>query len=146
VEINIGQSITLDAGAGFVTYHWSTGSNVQTITVSNQGWYYVTVTNEYGCIGKDKIFVMYIIGIEETTGDEINIYPNPARDVLIISSGKNLLSRFELFNSLGKLIKTDTINSNKIYLSTSSYAEGMYYIRVTTPRGSMVVKPVSIIK
>ena len=146
VEIEPGESITIDAGSGFVSYHWSTGSNVQTITVNNQGWYYVTVTNGFGCTGKDKIFVTYPDGVSEVSHEEIRIYPNPAKDFLVISSGKTILSGFELFNSLGKLIKSDRINSNKIYLNTTGYSEGMYYVRVITPNGGVTVKPVSIIK
>ena len=44
---------TLDAGAGFDTYNWSTSDNTQNITVSTNGNYTVTVTNALGCTGTD---------------------------------------------------------------------------------------------
>ncbi|MDX1408799.1 MAG: hypothetical protein R3330_11715, partial [Saprospiraceae bacterium] len=46
-------SITLDAGAGFDGYMWSTGATGQTITVDTPGIYGVTVTLA-GCVGEDS--------------------------------------------------------------------------------------------
>lgn len=45
-----GSSATLDAGS-FESYLWSTGDTIQTISVSSEGAFSVTVTNEEGCAG-----------------------------------------------------------------------------------------------
>ena len=50
-------TITLDAGPGFLSYQWSTGDNAQTIDVSQPGGYFVTVTNSFGCTGFDFTIV-----------------------------------------------------------------------------------------
>lgn len=39
-----GNSVTLDAGAGFASYLWSNGATTQTITIDSTGTYNVTVT------------------------------------------------------------------------------------------------------
>lgn len=44
-----GDMITLDPGAGFVTYSWNTGPTTQTLDVTAAGTYTVTVTNTAGC-------------------------------------------------------------------------------------------------
>lgn len=44
-----GDSSVLNAGTGFSTYLWSTGSTTQSVVVKTQGLYVVTVTNEQGC-------------------------------------------------------------------------------------------------
>lgn len=49
VFICSGVSATLNAGAGGTSYQWSTGATTQTISVSTQGNYSVTVTNSNGC-------------------------------------------------------------------------------------------------
>ncbi|MBK7873792.1 MAG: gliding motility-associated C-terminal domain-containing protein [Saprospiraceae bacterium] len=49
--ICIGDPITIDAGANFSSYLWSTGARTRTIDVTTQGQYSVTVTNSNGCEG-----------------------------------------------------------------------------------------------
>jgi hypothetical protein len=44
-----GSSVTLDAGAGYALYNWSNGGTNQTITVSIEDDYTVTVTSAAGC-------------------------------------------------------------------------------------------------
>jgi gliding motility-associated-like protein len=45
-----GSSITINAGAGYDNYLWSTGETSSTITIQNPGNYSVTVTNNYSII------------------------------------------------------------------------------------------------
>lgn len=41
----------------FEKYLWSTGSSQQEITINQPGSYWLTVTDNYGCIGKDSITI-----------------------------------------------------------------------------------------
>ena len=50
-----GESVTLDAGPGYTTYFWANGQTTQTITVTEEGGYWVEVANEYGCSDRDTI-------------------------------------------------------------------------------------------
>ncbi|MFT7450527.1 MAG: hypothetical protein ACI9VN_001244, partial [Patescibacteria group bacterium] len=47
-----GENSTLDAGAGFTTYLWSTGAETQTINTSTTDDYTVTVSDSQGCTGE----------------------------------------------------------------------------------------------
>jgi gliding motility-associated-like protein len=49
--------LTLDAGAGFVTYLWDDNSTNQTRTVNSPGTFYVTVTTPNNCTASDTIVV-----------------------------------------------------------------------------------------
>ncbi len=51
------QTSGLNGGAGFVSYLWNTLSTTQSIVVSSQGTYTVSVTNANGCAGSDTIQV-----------------------------------------------------------------------------------------
>jgi len=48
-------SYVIDAGEGFVSYLWSDGSNERTLTVNDEGLYWVIVTNESGCSNSDSL-------------------------------------------------------------------------------------------
>ena len=50
-----GSNVTLDAGAGFASYTWSTTANTQTIDVSAIGQYYVDVVDSLGCASSDTV-------------------------------------------------------------------------------------------
>src|SRR5690606_27675368 len=58
-----GQSVTLDAGAGFSSYQWTKDSDLdiistsQTLTVSEIGKYTVTVTNVFNCKNSASVTV-----------------------------------------------------------------------------------------
>jgi hypothetical protein len=49
--------ITLDPGAGYDSYAWSTTETTQTIEVTSTGTFWVDVTNSFGCVSRDSIDV-----------------------------------------------------------------------------------------
>ena len=55
------QPYILDAGEGYDSYLWQDGSTDQTFLVTETGLYSVTVTNEYGCVGYDEVFITILI-------------------------------------------------------------------------------------
>lgn len=57
VAICAGQSVTLDAGAGFTTYLWDNSAVTQTRVVTTSGTYYCTVTDVNACSNTDTIQV-----------------------------------------------------------------------------------------
>lgn len=57
VVTNQPDTVVLDPGAGFTTYMWNNGHEGQTLAISEYGWYYVTVTNSFGCATIDSVLV-----------------------------------------------------------------------------------------
>lgn len=63
-------TLTLDAGAGFLTYDWNSGSSTQTETPSNSSYYYkVTVQDVNSCgIDKDSTYIeTHDLGVSAVT-------------------------------------------------------------------------------
>ena len=69
-----GGSVTLDAGAGFASYQWSNGATTRTITVTQQGSYTVTVTDQNSCSGTSQPVV-------------VTVYPKPAKPTITQTGG-----------------------------------------------------------
>jgi gliding motility-associated-like protein len=62
---------SLDAGAGYSNYNWSTNDNTQNITAEDAGTYSVTVTDAEGCEGIASVMVNEFTAPSPTiTGDD----------------------------------------------------------------------------
>lgn len=70
---------------------------------------------------------------------EIRLYPTPVRDYLKIESS-GIITRIQLFDILGRLLKISNINSEECILDMSSYHQGIYVVKISTPRGDFVRK------
>lgn len=75
-------------------------------------------------------------GIVELNDKTINIFPNPASDVINVSfdlgSNSGLV---ELFNSFGQVVATQQLNSgvgNNIQIQTGDLEAGLYFVKVTS--------------
>lgn len=66
VDVLSGQFTTLDAGAGFDSYLWSTSEEPRQISVNTENVYTVVVTDSNQCTATDSVFVHVITGIEKT--------------------------------------------------------------------------------
>jgi hypothetical protein len=67
----------------------------------------------------------------------IEIYPNPATTKLNIKGHDNK-SIIEIYGISGKLILAQQLNSNQ--LDITSLTKGLYFLKLTTPEGSVVKK------
>lgn len=52
-----GDSVVFHAGSGFSTYLWQDGSSAQSFTATQTGIYWVEVASEFGCTGRDSVYL-----------------------------------------------------------------------------------------
>ena len=93
----------LSAG-NFLSYQWQDSSQLSTLTISNPGTYWVTVTNNLGCSATDTITIK-----EECLDDVIapNAFsPNgDGKNDFFFASGLNVTSfSLQIFNRWGERI------------------------------------------
>jgi hypothetical protein len=72
-------------------------------------------------------------------GPEIRIYPTPAGDYLNVESS-GIITSIQMFDILGRLLKTSNINSEECILDMTRYHRGIYIIKISTSRGDIIRK------
>lgn len=127
------EPIILDAGNDFLNYTWQDGSSGPTFTVYEGGTYTVIASNP--CDASDSIFIDecgHSINIEDIESETtINVYPNPANDVINISGNKTFVgTMIEIYDSKGSLITTEIAVESVLRINTKNWPTGLYHIRI----------------
>lgn len=110
-----GNQILLNAGSGYASYSWSTGSANSSINVADSGYYSITVTDNSGCFGADSI--------------HISIEPSPTVFIgndTVLCQGSSLFLDAE---NTGATYLWSNFSTNQ---SISVSASGLYWVIVTT--------------
>lgn len=83
------------------------------------------------------------VGIGENETSEVNVYPNPTNDKVIVAGQLKEGSIVELIDFNGKIIQTKLPNTNLTEFNLAGFADGIYTIKYITEAGvfiEMVVK------
>lgn len=124
-----GDSLQLNAGAGFVNYQWSTGGNAQTQTVYAAGNYSVAAVTNQGCTSYDTLRIL-------------NVFTNPVvsldQQEAICTGSSKLLDAGSFASYLwndGSTARTFTVNQPGVYAVTVKDNNGCFgrdTTRITT--------------
>lgn len=80
------------------------------------------------------------IGIFETHKDiAIYLYPNPARDYVLVS-GTAVIRQVNLFDISGRLVSTTVATGSQAKVSTVGLPKGIYIVRTQLADGTIVTK------
>lgn len=71
----------------------------------------------------------------------ISVYPNPVKDVVNITvKNDSILKTIELYDVQGRLLQTQLVNDISSELNLVERANGMYFIKINTDKGTKVEK------
>ncbi|MBO4282476.1 MAG: T9SS type A sorting domain-containing protein [Bacteroidales bacterium] len=87
-------------------------------------------------LGKD---VTYSTGVKEIEKINARIYPNPAKDQLCIEA-EDMIQEVVVYNTMGQKVYAATVNESACRLPVQTLANGIYVVRINTPKGSAVEK------
>jgi len=115
--VSCGTSVTLDAGAGYTSYTWSTGGTGQTETISTSDTVYVTLQDAGGCTLQDSI----IVTLSPAPSVALGLDTTRCGGTVTLDAGNPGSIYFWSNNTTGQ---TSTVSSS-----------GTYYVDVITPAG-----------
>ena len=144
-----------DASTGNPTYwEWNFGDG-NTSTTQNPSHtftlpgsdtvhtYTVTLTagdNDCCTIYKRTIIVVKSIGIKDITNPiSVDLYPNPAKDILNISTSEKIES-IKIYTAFGHLAVEQIAGDNFVKVNTSELKPGMYFVQINTEAGFVTRK------
>jgi PKD repeat protein len=114
------------------------------VTYAVEGVYDVvlTVSNANGSDTKtmtDYITVNHITGVGTINLEQIKIYPNPAKDIVSISSPMKVQSII-IFDVVGKQMLVKRINQKSVKINISDFDSGIYFVKIKTKEGIRIKK------
>jgi len=149
------EGINLTATLNNATYQWIdcnnnnaliSGATSQSFTAVQDGDYAVEITLN-GCTEVSDCIAVIVTGIaEEHLASMVNLYPNPARDVIMLDLQAFGASRLDLqlFSLDGlELFSRKDIVEKEIELDVSRFKQGTYLLKISS-ESTLVIKKVII--
>lgn len=115
------------------------GASGNSFPAAEFGVYQVLATGENGCSTISAPYFYGVTGIADEQGDDLLLFPNPARDYVEISGLTEKVQNLTVFDVSGRIIGSDLpINStnDKFRISLESLSSGMYIIQLQYVDGS----------
>jgi hypothetical protein len=142
-----GESILLTAN-GANTYSWSPGGALTTtinVTPTATTVYSVVGTNTAtGCYTSQSctITVSLCTGINEAVADlnDIVVKPNPNNGEFIVKWSNGLNKDVQVFDIMGRSVLKISGENDNIFVDITSFAAGIYYIKVQSETDFKVIK------
>ncbi|MDB4534499.1 T9SS type A sorting domain-containing protein, partial [Vicingaceae bacterium] len=73
------------------------------------------------------------VGITELTKDNVEIYPNPTKNILnIVLPESNVISKINIIDNLGRVVYSSSTNDKKTQISLDNLSRGIYTLIIMT--------------
>ena len=118
-----------------VSYQWYidgspiVNSDMQTITVTQDGDYTVEVTYANGCPETSDPYTVTTTSIVNYALKDFTIYPNPTKGIIMITGIGLKNVEVQLYNLVGELVSNYSIDNNKT-INLSTLPEGVYLLKI----------------
>ncbi|MDN5203596.1 T9SS type A sorting domain-containing protein [Fulvivirgaceae bacterium BMA10] len=138
----IQDDLTLHVNASGYSYQWLdcnngnaaiNGETNQSFTPEVGGSYAVEISGEDCSVISDCITMELVLGIDDTFGQEFNLFPNPTSENTFVSFKESLTDiHVSIFDLAGKeQYKAHYVRANQIELPTKELPSGVYSVHIT---------------
>ena len=139
-------NLTILSGAAPFTFDWDndgTGDNDDSNDLFNVagGTYTVTMTDATGCTDTASITVGSQLGLEDLSGLDISIEPNPSTGIFNVNISEiasHESVKLEIVNTAGQRVVSKTLTSESTKVDISTSAAGTYFVKLITESGTTV--------
>lgn len=142
--------VTQDLAAGDQVFHllgWrQPEGETESVTFDDLEHYYKTdyaydivavhtaFGDDYKSEHSEMVFVEVPLNVNEDQDEQIAIYPNPASDKFVVAGDAETI---ELFDMTGRCVKSVQASAMLTSVSTATFADGIYLLKVTATDGSV---------
>lgn len=112
---------------------------LSTLLVDNTTYYASQTINGIESIERLPVTVHAALGTADNAFSGFSIYPNPVKDVLIISNNEPV-GRVILYNLLGQAVYDQAHAATQAQLNLSSFVNGVYLVKVITGEYERTIK------
>lgn len=89
--------------------------------------------------------LMTSVGTEDYLANTIGVFPNPANNMVQITSEETAIIKVDIFTIAGQKIETISGNkNNQLTVATSDFENGMYLVLIHTNDGSVLTKKIQV--
>jgi len=129
--------VVLHAGSNMATYLWQDNSNDSTYSANAPGWYWVRVSNEYGCEDVDSVYLHLTTTVRDFSGQPVllKVYPNPADNMFTLemefTSNENVT--IELMDAGSRCIESRYLKGSSRFTTrfdVTKLPAGIYFLRI----------------
>lgn len=118
------------------TYQWidcTTGDSIQGATnqsfqTDSNGVFSCVITNNDGCSTTSSCLYVVNLGIDESSQEVVSVYPNPANNVVTISTNKEI-SKIIISTLTGTVVQQFEDLNDMVMFSVSDFTNGVYLIQ-----------------
>lgn len=142
-------SVNVVGGTQPYTYTWSDANTQTNATATGlaAGTYTVTVVDANSCVSIDTAVVGTGVGVYDISNEvSLMLYPNPNDGNFVVDFSQPTKEKvvWELFSSVGKVVTGGEagLGTTKLNFDISSYAQGIYFLRVIDGNSTTVKRVV----
>ena len=106
------------------------------------GNYQIIVSHKGSLTGSSQNFSLIVSGVNQTlsttnfNGNLLNIYPNPTSDKLFVNTSVVTVSKYEVYDLQGRLVKSAKVNDLKsFHIDLNDIFSGMYLVQIYSNNG-----------
>lgn len=87
--------------------------------------------------GEEVYFTTSDVGVQVYLEQKLTLYPNPATELVSVATddASIRITGVEVYNLYGQLLNAIVSEENPMRINVSGFADGMYFVRITTDSG-----------